>query len=461
MNIVSCFGQDWFDLERAADHAFLNRDYEKSIQLYDSLIPIVTLDTINSQNLRHYFYDRAQVKYHFKNYTGALTDINESLKREEELLETLRKVETFNEKQWRDYINGKHSLRGTIRLALNDREGACSDFKISNSRKELQIYCDDNWDYKKIHKVFCKDTAFVLSFIEAYYIGCKSKTIDTSYTLKTDLDKKGDWEIYYDKDFKVKMADCFTRNDTFYTILYYPSGQRKNEIRVLSISRLWIYNADWCENGQMTNYSNPNSDRYNSYISYYCNGNKSWQGNLWNGEAWGIETRWYENGMKKSERHYTDFNQDLATKGQLEKKEITSEFWDEKGNKVESLQDEYQQLINTIGAPLQISPEEFNGAISFYNCGIKGYDNKMEAFSEKVYSIAKLTSPTKCNVGQVYISFIVNKNGNITNIKAYQSLEESVDKAFIKAIESIGKWAPSDKYDIYVVVALELERIKK
>jgi len=262
---------------------------------------------------------------------------------------------------------------------------------------------------------------------------------------------------------KKKLAHYYTRNDTLYKIYYYNNGQRKSEER--TVDDHWVYSATWCDNGQLESAGNPNNPEYHIQTAYYCNGNKMWQGNLWQGRVWGIETRWYENGQKKSEKKHTEFNQELADNGELESKFLSSKFWDENGNEVQAFQDQIIN-INTAGAPIYISPKELNGTSAYYNIkDQKEYDNKMQLFSEAVYNAAKLEVECKCKYGVVYISFIVGKDGTIKDISLNNGLEDCVDAAFIDAIKEIGYWTPGkindQNVDVHVKIGLELERIKK
>ncbi len=314
-----------------------------------------------------------------------------------------------------------------------------------------------------LKKVYYLDTNYVHQYTEAYYVGCSKKIVDTVFTINYNLRSQGHWQIFYDKNFQVIQSEYFTRNDTAFAIKYFPNGQKKKEERTVEGFR-WIFLAEWCENGQLTSSGNPQNPNYRTVITYHCNGNKKWQGNLYIGRAWGLMTYWYENGQKQSESLYTEFNQELADKQQLENKLISEKFWDESGNQVPVL-DNVIININTLGAPIIIPDSNLIDKTAYYNIMNQAdYDNTMSAFKEKVYKNAKLKTQGRCKCGLVYVSFVVSKNGKINNIKVENSLEESIDMAFVEAIKKIGKWKPAilngKKVDVIVMVALELEKIK-
>jgi len=440
-----CFGQDVYDLANKANLELSNRNYQQALELYNQVI-----DIVDDVNIHHYYYERAEAKFYLKDYTGAMSDVTESLNRRKDFCKALY-------------------LRGQLKMKYEDRNGACSDLQKANESckdqysQTLKNQCDKSWDYDKLYKVHFSDTTSVTSFVEAYYVGCKEKVVDTTYVINYVMAAKGnDWEIYYDNKFEEKMADFFTRNDTLYSIYYYHNGQRKSED--WTVDDHWIFSASWCENGQQTSSGNPSNPNYRTEINYYCNGNKAWQGNLWQGSVWGTEIRWYENGQKKSEKTHSEFIQSLADKDELVNQIQKEKYWDENGNETEPFQD-VNININTVGAPIYISPERLNGAYAYYSIDAqKEYDNTMKLFSDAVYETAEIKSACKCNCGLVYATFLVDKEGLIQNVQLDNSLEECADNAFREAIKKLGKWTPGklggQPVDVMVTVALELERIK-
>ncbi len=322
---------------------------------------------------------------------------------------------------------------------------------------------DSTLQYESAQKVNYKNENFINQFIKYSYIGCQSIVYDTVYSLKWDLRSQGSWEIYYDKDFKIKQADYFTQNDTAFAITYFPNGQKKSEERH-SEGYMWIYTAKWCANGQQIACSNPNNREYRTVTSFYCNGNKKWQGNLFHGKAYGLEQRWYENGQKKSENYHTPFNMELEKKGLLKDSLLSQRFWDKNGSLIQPPINEIA-LYNHFTTPVVQLPKE-EMIIPYYDLkDQKGYDNSMSLFQKKVYEIAKLKNYCNCKVGAITLSFIVDKKGRIINSKFINGLDECSEKAFVKAVNKIKKWTPGILNDqivnTKVLVILKLEEISK
>lgn len=314
----------------------------------------------------------------------------------------------------------------------------------------------------EVKQIYYLDKEFVDFSIEAYYVGCKKKVIDTTYTLKWDLQSNSTWEVFYDKEFKIKQADYYTQNDTTFAVTYYRNSKKKSENRH-DERGWWIYKAEWCENGQLISSYNPNDTNYITNTTYYCNGNKKWQGNLYQGRAFGVQKRWYENGQLQSERNFIDFNKELAKNRLLKEKLLSEQFWDENGNEIEEFPNSIVR-INTLGAPIIITKEELNGQTAYFDIkNQKAYDNTMSLFRQKVYQNTTIENPCKCEVGLVYVSFTVNKKGQIKNLQVDNKLEDCAENAFIAAINKIKKWQPAtfngQVVETKVKVALELEKV--
>lgn len=315
-------------------------------------------------------------------------------------------------------------------------------------------------EVKKVHYL---DDEFVTTYVKAFYVGCEKKVVDTVYSLKFELQSQGEWQVFYDTDFDILHSEYYTRNDTAFAIKYYPNGQKKAEERHVEIY-YWVYSGKWCENGQVVSTGQPNDPNYRTETTFYCNGNRKWEGNLYHGRIYGKETRWYENGQKQSEKKYSEFNQELADNGELESNLISENYWDEEGNETEPFFNEIIN-INTLGAPIKISESERTEVAYHSISGQEYYDATMSAFKEKVYEVAQLQTECICKVGIVYVSFTVTQNGDIIDVRLDDGLESCADQAFLEAIANIGQWTPAlvddEAVDTRVIVSLELERIKR
>lgn len=309
-----------------------------------------------------------------------------------------------------------------------------------------------------VRSVHYLDEQFISRAVNAYYLGCQELISDTSYKLKYELRNEAECKVYFDTSFHILQGHYYTRNDTSFSIMYHINGRKQEENR--EVLYLWVYSASWCENGQLISERNPNDLSYRLKETFYCNGNRKWQGAQANGHDYGVVRSWYPNGELQSEKNYTKYDPDSISESRL----ISEQYWDEFGNEVSSLSINKIRK-NTLNAPIRIAPDLLIGLTPYYE--IKGqaeYDNQMTMLQAEVYKIAELDVTCHCDAGLVYVSFTVTKEGVIKDVEVTQSLEPAADVAFVETVKKLRKWTPGFKegepVDVKVEVALELERIK-
>ncbi|MFN0030600.1 MAG: hypothetical protein ACKVOR_00425 [Flavobacteriales bacterium] len=313
-------------------------------------------------------------------------------------------------------------------------------------------------------KVYYLDTNYVDFYEDCYYEGCKAKICDTIYSLHYDKRYLGNWQVFYDATLSNLQSESYTRNDTVFDIQYHRNGMKKSEIR--EVDHLWIYHAEWCGNGQaIVPPHNPNLTGFAEYSRYYCNGQKEWEGLIANGQVYGTERRWYENGGLQSEKTFTAYNQDVDWLEQGESILICEKYWDEHGNETEPF-DNGLYNINMLSAPNRIDEEFLTDAVPYHQVlDNEYYDNSMSRFAKRVYEEAILPDGCACKVGQVYVRFYVEQDGSITQVEIDTSLEPMADAAFLTAIHNVGTWPAvqlnGEPVRVAVVVALSLENIQK
>jgi hypothetical protein len=98
-----------------------------------------------------------------------------------------------------------------VPLSCDESKGAC-----------YKTHCDESWACDKVFHVYCNDTSYTTKFSDVYY---------TKQELK---DKGNDWEVYYDEELMIKMADFILRDDTAYHLQYYKNGRKKLESKTLA-----------------------------------------------------------------------------------------------------------------------------------------------------------------------------------------------------------------------------------
>ncbi|MFH6933710.1 energy transducer TonB [Flavobacterium sp. FlaQc-30] len=212
--------------------------------------------------------------------------------------------------------------------------------------------------------------------------------------------------------------------------------------------------------------------RNGQYISYYENGKKQSTVNYSDNKKTGREFNWYENGEIKSELEY--FN---VKKGKDEITEVkTNNFWNpQKEQTVINGNGQIEQTDNYFYEKGEIKNGEKHGLwegknlkkkysfIESYNEGIfisgtstdensnkftyktvlekpipaKGMDHFYK-FIGKHYQTPKVEGLK----GKVYITFVINEDGNPTKLRILRDVGYGTGEEAIKTIISYGKWIP-------------------
>lgn len=241
----------------------------------------------------------------------------------------------------------------------------------------------------QIQKAIVSDTSIVITSIDK---------LDTSFSLKK-VYRKGEWQIYYDNAHKQKAYYAFYNGNSYSEAEWYRNGQKKLEYykptsdpecfdmnawypdgRVKFSSKCykdscvmfsyylngqlskksinthdtlgkyfrWHYKVEFYENGQLKfDPTDPNGGRQ-TITSYYSNGTKQNQNDLWKGSRVGPYKEWFENGQLKIEGNYevpteTEYYNVL---GNIRTDKWT--YYDETGKKTKEEFYENNKLINTI-----------------------------------------------------------------------------------------------------------------
>ena len=203
---------------------------------------------------------------------------------------------------------------------------------------------------------------------------------------------------------------------------------------------------------------------------YYENGNKKCTVNYYKGRLVGSEEMWYENGIKQVESEYLETEDQFSTVQKMKNFwksdgtqtvingngsfENTTEDCYDKGNykngfkegvwtgtfnNGRSYTEEYEngKLISGTSTDddnneyrytdLKISPEPLKGINDFYK------------HIGKNFQIPRAYDNLK---GKIITSFIVEKTGELVEIKTLKSLIETLDREAIRVVKSYGIWKP-------------------
>lgn len=170
------------------------------------------------------------------------------------------------------------------------------------------------------------------------------------------------------------------------------------------------------------------------FIYYYENGQKESEGDFINNKKEGEWNYWYKTGKIDKKGNYVKNKYDKEWQfyfesGQISAKEnynkgklVDHQFWNEDGSKVE-------------GNPKAEEPVEFVG-------GQKAFQSYF--FSELKYPKKSIEADFS---GTVYIEFIIEIDGTITNLKVTKSLSILLDREVLRVITKIPKWKPGKQHN--------------
>ncbi|CAH0336851.1 hypothetical protein FVB9288_02575 [Flavobacterium sp. CECT 9288] len=211
-------------------------------------------------------------------------------------------------------------------------------------------------------------------------------------------------------------------------------------------------------------------NRSGEFINYYENGNKKSVTNYLKGRIIGNEELWHENGTKESESEYLETDDQFSTvqkmknfwksdgtqtvvngngsfenttEGCLDKGNYKNGFkegvWTGSFNNGKSYTEEYENGKLKSGTStddenneyrytdLKINPEPLKGINDFYK------------HIGKNFQIPRAYDNLK---GKIITSFIVEKTGELIELKTLKSLIDTLDREAIRVVKSYGKWKP-------------------
>ncbi|QNM84158.1 hypothetical protein H9W90_08015 [Polaribacter pectinis] len=212
------------------------------------------------------------------------------------------------------------------------------------------------------------------------------------------------------------------------------------------------------------------------YKSYHKNGNIASEGETINGKkSEGIWTYYYENGKKKSEEKLSN---DSFFRDQ--KINLVMSFWDDKGNQTVKNGNGFAQFLSEKDGLFRKG--SFKGGLK--NGTWTAFKNKTKVF-EETYKKGKLVKGTSWNdkgesfdykevyveayykkqnsgsvekyvdknfnsntagvIGNIYATFTVTKEGNVTNVEVIRGLTQDYNSEVTKVLSEMTGWTPAKK----------------
>lgn len=211
-------------------------------------------------------------------------------------------------------------------------------------------------------------------------------------------------------------------------------------------------------------------NKIGKFITYYENGNKKSEGNYNKSTPTGPYKTWHENGKLKMDAEYFEteksvgnlrINQFYDANGKQIVKDGNGIYEDESynakfsGNIKNGVKEGEWKGSNTINnttfveiyeegnfisgettdanlkkypyTKIMESPEPYKGIQDFYK------------FVSRNYNPGRITGPLK---GKILLSFVVEKDGSVADIKVMKSLDEKLDREGIRVVKAYKEWKP-------------------
>jgi hypothetical protein len=267
----------------------------------------------------------------------------------------------------------------------------------------------------------------------------------------------------------------FLKTNTFVVIKETNVAENNNSFKVDKFlmnakTNSYVLDSQFTSNGLQELRSN------GVYTSYHKNGKIASKGETINGRrADGLWRYWYENGGEKSEEKRskeTFFND--------EKVFLTISFWDEKGVKTVENGNGFAQFISEEDGFLHKGSYKagvknslwmaFNGTSKVYeeiykkgkivkgtswNSENKSFNYKKvftEAYYKKEgsgnvrkYISKKFTTNTYGVKGEVFVTFLVSKEGNVKNVNIVRGISSEYNAELKRVLSGMSGWTPAKK----------------
>lgn len=281
------------------------------------------------------------------------------------------------------------------------------------SQDKIISYYDINWKETKRKNASFYREAFKdndLWHVNDYYISGKLQMSGT----------------YIDDSLKVKDGEFK---------FYFENGNVESEGKFVNNNYVGIWK--WFfdnSNLRLTGEYNQDGKKNGYWKAWYVNGNVDYEGNYLENKKVG-EFKWYYNNGKVSS---TEFYEDM----------VRIIHWDVNGNKenefikeIESKEENTSDILNYYA--IEQKPE-FPG----------GEAGLLQFIAAN--TIYPLKAKKKSITGRVFVGFIIDKAGDVTDIKILRSIHPLLDQAALDVIRKLPKWTPGKDHNRPVKVSYQI-----
>lgn len=326
-----------------------------------------------------------------------------------------------------------------ISIQAQDTTTVYLDYNFSKTKEKKAEY------YQKKIKVSKE-----LSYSEIYRI---NGTIYQKgfYQIKDSRIKEGQFETYYSDGSLHQTGDYLNDVRVGLWKVYYATGEKKSYGNYNSEGKkdsVWV---NLYKNGatkSIGNYSN--GDRTGEWLGFFDDGTKNYIEHYndtgafhgtyvdYGTERLLYDTGVYENGNKTGEWKYY-FNSGKPSGVVIYEKgePVSATYWNENG-----------KIVNQKKQKVNQNPMFPGGESKIYIFLMKNINYPLEARDRNIQ-------------GRVYVSFVIEKTGEITDVNILKGIHPSLDDEAIRVIENMPEWEPGIDQNRIVRVRFSLPIVFK
>jgi len=293
---------------------------------------------------------------------------------------------TYYDANWEECKKGKSEYFRKS-IPINTKKMWINDFYSNGTMQKSGILVDDFTIYKVLISETRKPKYKIKNGSFKYFY--KNGNIESEGVYVNDL-KYGEWKYYYENGGKEEIIHMVNGQMIGKRITWFENGQRKYD-----------------------NERNDLGEPVGKWQEWYQNGQLFSEGNHENGVKSGEWVWFFESGQKSASEIYE--------KG----KAVSLSYWNEDG----SVQKD-EKLANY--SPSFPGGEEALGQFLRTNIKYPTIDRRRDV------------------EGMVYITFKVDKNGNLSDVKILKSVSPTIDKEALRAVNKMPDFLPGKAHNLFV-----------
>jgi antitoxin component YwqK of YwqJK toxin-antitoxin module len=304
----------------------------------------------------------------------------------------------------------RRSLTSTVFLFFSFLQGnGQTDSVVKYFRYQQEVNTSDKALTRAVY--YYKDG---LWWMESRYVSSGLLAMKGSFKEGPEKTPHGQFESYFESG-KIERREVYENGKSSGLYITWFENGHVSDSLFYRDDRLYNKSRSWNRNGDLVSIYDLDENGNGSSKLYWGQDSLFGEGNYASGKKTGLWSYYTKEGKKKWEMKYQDG------------KRVSEKCLDESNTANES-------------------------CIFEKEAEFKGGDNKWsaylsEAISEENYPSKKLSRSKRTDLfGKVMAQFVVDKDGNVIDVRIIQSLNEVADAIVIRVLQNSPKWIPAVQY---------------